>query len=85
MSTFSTIVKGGLSIVSLLYPPAAPIIGIIEAAEPYVEAAIPLVQAAITARLALLQGLRAQLDITVRSVLQIKRPVLRIRIILWGR
>lgn len=48
MSTFSTVLKGGLSLISLIYPPAAPIIGILEVAEPYIEAAIPLVEAAIT-------------------------------------
>lgn len=48
MSTVSTILTGGLSLISLLYPPAAPIIGMIEMAAPYIEIAIPLIQAGIT-------------------------------------
>ena|SRR3990167_4803550 len=47
MSTLSTIVSGVGSIVSLIYPPAAPIIGFIKKIEPYAEQAIPIIRAAI--------------------------------------
>lgn len=42
-----SILNGVLGLVSIVYPPAAPIIGIIEKAAPYIIAAKPLVTAAI--------------------------------------
>ena len=42
-----SILTGVLGIVSIVYPPAAPIIGIIEKAAPYIIAAKPLIAAAI--------------------------------------
>lgn len=44
----TSILTGVLGIVSMVYPPAAPIIGIIEKAAPYIIAAKPLISAAIS-------------------------------------
>lgn len=39
--------SGALDLVAMFYPPAAPIIGLIKKAAPYIAAAIPLVEAGI--------------------------------------
>lgn len=47
MTISITAVTGLLGLVKMFYPPAAPVIGIIEAAAPYIQTALPIIQAGI--------------------------------------